>query len=120
MTPVLTKSSTINSGISRQTLLCLLFAELDARRLRYCVLHSYEKLPEGLTSDLDIAVASGDFPRLSDVLVALEARGYHAVQCLNYAVGGYYFVFAWTEDSSVRTVAIDFITEHREGKLIDR
>jgi thymidylate kinase len=118
MPPVLSKSSTINSGISRQALLCLLFAELDARRLRYCVLHSFENLPEVLTSDLDIAVASGDFPRLSDVLIALEARGYRAVQCLNYAVGGYYFVFAWTEESSVRTVAIDFIAEHREGKLI--
>src|SRR5712691_4579234 len=118
MTPLLTQSSTIGAEVSRAGFLGHLFAELGARRLRYCVLHSFENLPEVLASDLDIAVASGEFPRLPGVLAALESRGYRAVQCLNYAVGGYYFVFSWTEESSVRTVAIDFISEHREGKLV--
>jgi thymidylate kinase len=96
----------------------MLFAELAARDVRYCVLHSYEELPEHLPSDLDIAVTKGQMPLLAEVFTALGEQGYHPVQCLNYEVNGYYFVFAWTEDGALRTAAIDFISEHREGNLI--
>ena len=95
-----------------------LFAQLDARRIRYCILHSYEGLPETADSDIDIAVAPVEFDRLPGVIAALDALGYHAVQCLNYAVHGYYFVFCWAADSSVCTAAVDFISQHREGQLI--
>src|SRR4029077_12514687 len=95
-----------------------LFGKLAARQVRYCVLHSYEKLPEAPASDLDIGVAEGELRRLPELFAALDARGYQAVQYLNYAVGGHYFVFSWTTGSTVYTAAVDFISEHREGKLI--
>jgi thymidylate kinase len=118
MTPVVTESAALRSPLSFSGFAGRLFAELAARRVRYCVLHSYKNLPEAPASDLDIAVADGEFRRLPEVFAALDARGYHAVQCVNYAVRGHYFIFSWTSGSTVRTAAVDFISEHREGKLI--
>ena len=37
-----------------------LFASLDASNVRYCVLHSWEDLPDHLPSDLDLAVHPDD------------------------------------------------------------
>jgi len=91
-----------------------LFAELDGEQIRYCVLHGFS---ERLESDLDIAVAPGEFDRLAGVFGVLQRQGYRLVQRLNYDVNAYYFVFAWLEES-VQVVAVDVISEHREGKLI--
>lgn len=118
MTGLVTGSPAAGSSLTLAGFLTLLFAEMDARGIQYCVLHSYENLPQGLTTDLDMAIPRGAWGRLPDVFSVLEAHGYHAVQCLNYEIGGNYFVFAWATDSTVQTVAIDFISEHREGSLI--
>lgn len=118
MIGLITGSPTAGNDLSVAAFLRLLFAELDARGVEYCVLHSFENLPDSVTSDLDMAVTDSAWQKIPDVFAVLEARGYHAVQCLNYEVGGYYFVFAWTTDSEVQTVAIDFVSEHREGNLI--
>jgi len=118
MAHALIHSPTVHPSACRADFLNRLFAELDARGIKYCVLHSFENLPEHLPSDLDMAISSGEFQRLPDVLAALEAYGYRAVQCLNYAVRGYYLVFSWTSGTTVCTIAIDFISEHREGNLI--
>jgi len=118
MTPVVSQSAAYGTPLSFSDFAGQLFAKLTDLRVRYCVLHSYENLPEAPASDLDIAIGEGELRRLPEVISALDARGYQAVQCLNYAVGGYYFVFAWTMGSTVRTAALDFISEHREGNLI--
>lgn len=118
MTPVASQSAAHGTPLSFSDFAGQLFAKLAGLRIRYCVLHSYENLPETPASDLDIAVPEGELRRLPEVISALDASGYRAVQCLNYAVGGYYFVFSWTIGSTVRTAAVDFISEHREGNLI--
>lgn len=104
--------------LSRTHFVASALEELESRHLRYCVLHAWEGLPHYLSSDLDIAVHRKDFWRIPGIIAAMEKRGYRPVQLFNYAVNGYYFVFAWIEDGSVRTAALDFITEHREGSLV--
>lgn len=105
-------------SLSRTGFLTLLFEELDTRGIPYCVLHGFDNLPEDLATDLDMAILRSAWSRLPDVFCTLEAHGYNAVQCLNYEIGGYYFVFAWSTESEVQTIAVDFVSEHREGNLI--
>ncbi len=98
--------------------LCTLFRHLDEYGIRYCVLHSWQKLPHELPSDLDLAVHPRDSYRLPFVVQRLLERGYRPVQCLNYAVGSFCFIFAWFEGLSLRTAAVDVILEHRQAGLI--
>jgi thymidylate kinase len=94
------------------------FELLETQRVRYCVLHSYENLPHEVLSDLDIAVHPDDRPRLAVVFRGLVENGYRPIQCLNYAVGSFYFVFSWFEGSALQTVAVDVAFEHRRNGLI--
>jgi len=104
--------------LSRAGLLRTLFRALEEKAIRYCVLHSYEGLPDELPSDLDLVVHPEDVTRLPFVFLALREQGYRPVQCLNYAIKGYYFVFFWPEGRVLKSVAIDFICEHRQSGLI--
>ncbi|MBI3669127.1 MAG: hypothetical protein HY237_05030 [Acidobacteria bacterium] len=103
---------------TRADLLRMLFVALGEQGIRYCVLHSYEGLPEELPSDLDLAVHPDDAGKLPRVFATLHERGYRSVQCINYAVRGYCFIFFWLEGREPKSVAIDVIFEHREGGLI--
>ena len=95
-----------------------LFVLLDANRVRYCVLHGYDRLPFAVSGDLDMAVHPDDFERISGVLHDLTGDRYLALQHLEYAWGGHYFVFGWFEGPQLKTIALDLITEHRRGGLI--
>jgi len=53
---------------ARTNFLRVLFRLLDEHEIRYCVLHSYKRLPEELPSDLDLALHPGDARRLAAVL----------------------------------------------------
>src|SRR5579884_2264915 len=117
MPPVLAHSESPQSH-SLSNFMSAVLDGLNTRGVRYCVLHAYEDLPHDLPSDLDIAIASADFWRVPGVLAAIEALGYRPVQLLNYSARGYYFVFAWIEDGAIRTAAVDFISEHRQGIFI--
>jgi thymidylate kinase len=117
---VIAWSSELSSAPSRtpEGLLVTLFNALDKNEIRYCVLHSWEELPQKLSSDLDLAVHPDDARKLPLVFRALEEKGYTAVQVFNYFVGAYYFVFSWIEVTRVNCVAIDLILEHRRGGLV--
>ena len=95
-----------------------LFVLLDANRVRYCVLHGYDRLPFAVSGDLDMAVHPDDFARVPGVLHGLTGDRYSALQCLEYAGGGHCLVFGWFEGPQLKTIALDFITEHRGGGLI--
>ena len=97
-----------------------LFELLDTHGARYCVLDSFEHLPQEVLSDLDIAVHPDDRPKLSIVFRHLSDKGYRPIQCLNYAVEAFYFVFVWFEGSALQTVAVDVAFEHRRNGLILR
>jgi thymidylate kinase len=104
--------------LSQADFLCTLFRLLDGHGIRYCVLHSWEGLPENLPSDLDLAVHPTDVGKLSFIFADLREKGYKPVQCLNYFVNAYYFVFFWLEGSETKYVAVDMIFEHRRSGLI--
>src|SRR5438874_6786993 len=105
-----------NRGCKR--FLSTLFGALDRHQVRYCVLHSWEELPQKLSSDLDIAVHPGDLRKLQLIFRFLHEKSYRAIQALNYAVGAHYFVFWWSEGPVLNSVAVDVIYEHRRGGLI--
>jgi thymidylate kinase len=96
----------------------LLFSLLDQYAVRYCVLHSYEGLPQDLPSDLDLAVHPHDVAKLPPLFRSLEEKGYRPVQCVNYAVKGYCFDFVWFEGASLNCAPVDATYEYREGGLI--
>jgi thymidylate kinase len=95
-----------------------LFRLLDEHKVRYCVLDSYDGLPERLASDLDLAVHPADLASLPLIYQKLAHRGYQPIQCLDYAVGAQYTVFGWLEGSVLALAAVDVICEHRRGGLI--
>ena len=109
---------TASGTVSRPAFLRLLFRLLDEHDVRYCVLHSYEGLPDELPSDLDLAVHPRDVAKLPFVFRALADQGYQPVQCVNYAVKGYYFDFVWFEGPAFKCISVDLTYEYRRGGLI--
>jgi len=109
---------TATETLSRPAFLRLLFRRLDEHDVRYCVLHAYEGLPDELPSDLDLAVHPCDVAKLPFVFRALADQGYQPVQCMNYAVKGFCFDFAWFEGLSLDSVSVDITWEYRRGGLI--
>ncbi len=105
-------------SLSRPDFLRLLFRLLDQHDVHYCVLHTYEGLPDELPSDLDLAVHPRDVAKLPFVFRALANQGYQPVQCLNYAVNGYCFDFGWFEGPAFECVSVDLTYEYRRGGLI--
>jgi thymidylate kinase len=105
---------------SHSHFLRLFFRLLDESGIRYCILHSWEGLPDNLPSDLDMAVHPSDRGKLPSAFRALQDNGYQLVQCLNYFVKAYYFVFFWFEDHGLRSAAVDIIFEHRRSGLISQ
>ena len=117
-TPVTAARDTEATAPSAPSFLRSLFVLLGANRVRYCVLHGYDRLPFAVSGDLDMAVHPDDFNRIPGVLHDLTADRYSALQHFEYAVAGHYFVFGWFEGPQLKTIALDFITEHRRGGLI--
>jgi thymidylate kinase len=103
--------------MSCKSFLSTLFRALDSSQVRYCVLHSWEELPDKLLSDLDIAVHPDDVRKLPFVFRAVREKGYTPLQVFNYFVSAYYFVFFWFEGPVLSSVAVDIILEHRRGGL---
>jgi thymidylate kinase len=95
-----------------------LFRILDDWEVRYCVLHSWEHLPEELSSDLDLAVHPQDKHKLLAVIERLQGQGYVCFQCLNHSVNGHFFVFYWPDATGMKTVAVDLVFDHRRSGLI--
>jgi thymidylate kinase len=115
---VKTIQSRAAQGLSQNEFLRTFFSLLEEYQIRYCVLHSWEGLPDSLTSDLDLAVHPGDRARLPLVFGRLQAEAYRLVQCLNYFAQAYYFIFVWFEDEGLKSAAVDVIFEHRRSGLI--
>jgi len=103
---------------SREDFLSSLFSALDCNQVRYCVLHSWEELPQNLSSDLDIAVHPQDDQNLVLVFRLLQKKGYWLVQVINYFVESYCFRFLWFEGPAINSLAVDVIFKHQRGALI--
>jgi thymidylate kinase len=94
-----------------------LFLLLDEHAVRYCVLHSWESLAREVLSDVDVAVHPEDRAKLPIVFRRLHESGYLLMQCLNYSVNSFYYVFCWFEGSSLRCLPLDCIFEHWRSGL---
>ena len=96
----------------------LLFRLLDEHRVRYCVLHSWEGLPDKLPSDLDLAVHPRDRARLPTVFQGLFEEGYRPVQRWQYRGRGAQFDFAWFEQEGMRSARIDVTDRYWPHALV--
>ncbi|MGH9830414.1 MAG: hypothetical protein ACREDR_44980, partial [Blastocatellia bacterium] len=106
------------AGKKVESFLRVLFHLLDEYDVRYCVLHSWESLPEGLSSDLDLAAHRQDASKVSSVFQQLQAGGYTPVQCLNYFAHCYQFAFHWFEGDASKVAIVDLMFEHRRAGMI--
>jgi thymidylate kinase len=95
-----------------------LFRLLNKHEVRYCVIHSWERLPEHLGSDLDLAVHPGDKTRITSIIESLKASNYCAYQWSNYITNGHSFYFYWVAGGKVNTVPVDIIFEDRRSGMI--
>ncbi len=95
-----------------------LFRFLDESEVRYCVIHSWDALPDELPNDLDLAVHPEDRHKLYSIFERLRQQGYVCFQCLNHSKNGHFFVFSWAKDSKVKTAAVDVVFDHRRSGLV--
>jgi thymidylate kinase len=103
---------------NHQDFLSTLFSALDSTQARYCVLHSWERLPQELSSDLDIAVHPQDARKLASVFRLLQGKGYAPAQAINYFVGAYCFRFFWFEGLTINSLAVDVIFKRQRSAFI--
>jgi thymidylate kinase len=107
-----------SEGQSTADFLRQLFRLLNEFGVRYCVIHSWEGLPEHLGSDLDLAVHPGDKALITSIIDELKCSKYVAYQWNNYITNGHSFYFYWVTGWTVNTVAVDMIFEDRRSGMI--
>lgn len=91
------------SFTSAPEFLNLYFGELDQRGIPYVILHSYEKLPEGVESDIDYAVEQSNLPKLNEIQKELcEVHNWRLVQSLQHGVCAFYNILISLDDPSER------------------
>jgi hypothetical protein len=95
-----------------------LIAQLNQHAIQYCVLHSYEDLPDQIVSDIDIACYAEDLRSIRLLFLRLRLGEYQLIQYLEYAPCASYFVFARNDLRKSESVAIDVICAHTRGGLL--
>ncbi len=89
------------------------FAYFEKAFVPYCILHSYETLPEYASSDIDIAVDLGQKETL-DALITRTASetGFIVIQKLHYDVPAcFYYVLAESNSEGISVVQLDFLLD---------
>ncbi len=107
-----------NSQENQGDFLLALFRAFDTSQVRYCVLHSWETLPEQLNSDLDIAVDPDDRRKVASVFQQLRTDGYALVGVINYFINAYAFQFCRLDNvitSAIDPLVVDIIFGHQRG-----
>jgi hypothetical protein len=82
---------------------------LNATGVRYAILHEWEALAKGKTTDVDLVLAVEDLPRLE---ASLHAR-YRILTMLHYEVSGYGFVLAPKHHDLDSAFVADVVTDYR-------
>ena len=73
---------------------------LDKQKLKYCILHGWQFLPDHLPSDLDIAVNLKDLDTLEKTL--FRHKNGRLVQLLQHESSCFYFVIASGEEDAIQ------------------
>ena len=112
--PVAYQPGRTNNGIDFVRALFQLFEEFA---IRYCVLHSWEGLPEKIPSKLEMAVHFQDKDKLSLVFQAIRDLGYQPLERLNHLGNSYCLLFFWFENSVPKVLAVNLICDRRRNRL---
>jgi thymidylate kinase len=114
------KSSALADGVDQSggpgRILLGVFETLDRAEIPYCVLHGYERYPQGITSDVDCMISASLHP---DQLAALfhENRGI-SIDADLVCFREYYFVFAGRNaDRSPSYLVLDLSIDYELGGL---
>jgi thymidylate kinase len=89
-----------------------LFAELERRAIRYCVLRNYELLPDHKGRDIDILISRRDKRRVACLIQALCSQC--GFQVYKHRADERFFQFLLcrrTDDLALEEVQIDFLTD---------
>lgn len=77
----------------------LFFSELEKRNIPCVILHSYQKYPDEIRSDIDYAVSDADLPKLRDIQIELARKhNWALVQTLQHGVFAFYAVLVNLEN----------------------
>ena len=91
------------------------FRELDHRGIPYLVLHSYQKLPDAVDSDVDYAVHEGDVPAAHAAMRHVAGQlGWLVAQCLQHEVHAFYSVAVNPADPG-QFVKLDLCSHFMKG-----
>ena len=115
---ILQDSSITEEALSREDFQISLFDAFKRSEIRYCVLHSWEEIPQDLSSDLDLAVHPEDRPKLNGAFHTVCRLGYKLVQVINYFVDAYCFRFVWIGKETIGCISIDIIFRRQRGALV--
>jgi len=87
--------------------------DFSAAKIRYCILHGWQSLPESLPSDLDMVVGSADLEAVERIL--RNSDGGQLVQLLQHESSCFYFVLAVRAENQLRFVLVDVATDYRRN-----
>jgi hypothetical protein len=94
-----------------------LFQLFEEFAIRYCVLHSWEGLPEKVPHNLDIAVHYQDKDKLALVFQVILDLGFQPLQRLNHLGNTYSFLYFWFENSVPKALAVNLICDRGRNRL---
>jgi thymidylate kinase len=103
---------------SRAQFLRSLFRALEEQKVRYCVMHSWENLPDKFMSDVDLAIHPKDVRKVPQVFLSLSQAGYQVIQFVCYALKSYRFDFIWFDSTGLISVGVDLTSGYVEGGLM--
>ncbi len=96
----------------------LFFGELERRGIAHVILHSYQELPESISSDIDYAVSAADLPKLRGIQIELARKhNWALVQTLQHGVFAFYAVLVNLENP-VESLKLDACASYARARRL--
>jgi len=89
-----------------------LFKKLESEGIRYCILHSYETLPDKVKTDVDIAIEKSGLKSIDRILkVIADKNGLKIIQKIHHGYQKYAYILSPTYIHEPFRLQIDFFTD---------
>ena len=91
-----------------------LFSRLEEEDICYCVLHSYESLPDHAPSDVDMAIDSAGLKKIEPIVMeVVKSFNFNIIQKLYYDIPRcyYYVIFFRDEHKMPGFIQLDFMND---------
>jgi len=89
-----------------------LFTELEKHRRAYCVMSKYEKLPERIETDVDIAIDKLDLRTLDKLIMKLAKNNeLEVVQRMHHAWHAYLYILSPVKSYNLFHLKLDFLID---------